>query len=195
MNKTFTELTYEFETAFDEDGLLLLGNNLEFTEMLTSEYERQTGFSCVYWYVPDKDTERFACLPRDKDYTTEGYTQDFWLWLKKLEEEAYNNGAETVQEICMYIAGKFDRPAPPPFIWVASVETDEGEPPLWFFTDEEEALAWLRNRFVQHVEHTKIPREHFIWNNEDGLHQVYDGDTKWGLSVRKIRPAFDAVNP
>ena len=194
MNKTFEELNYEFDTAFDEDGLLLLGLTFEFTELVTGEFERLTRESCVYWHS-EGETGSYTTLPRSPDYVTEGYTDTFWLWLRHLEREAYNLGARNVNEVCLYIAGKLDRPVPPKSVWVATEETDDGEPPLWFFTDEEEALAWLRNRFVLHVEHTKIPREHFIWNNEDGLHQVYDGDIRWGLSVRKVRPAFDAVNP
>lgn len=192
--KAFTQLTYEFETAFDEDGLLLLNNGFEFTELVTGEYERQTGESCVYWHS-EGDTGNYTTLPRSPDYETEGYTETFWLWLQRLEREAYDLGAQNVHEVCLYIAGKLDHPVSPKLVWVASVETDEGEPPLWFFTDEEEAQSWLRNRFVQHVEYTKIPKEHFIWHNEDGLHQVYDGDIKWGLTVRKVRPAFDPVNP
>ena len=194
MNKPFAELTYELETAFDEDGLLLLDNGFEFTELVTGEYERQTGESCVYWHGKD-DAENYTTLPRSPDYETEGYTDTFWLWLQRLEREAYDIGARSVHEVCLYIAGKLDHPVSPKLVWVASEETDDGEPPLCFFTDEEAALSWLRDLFMQHVEHTKIPREHFIWHNEDGLHQVYDGDIKWGLTVRKVRPAFDPVNP
>ena len=194
MNKTLTELSYEFSTAFDEDGLLLLDNGFEFTELVTGEYERQTGESCVYWHGKCA-TGNYTTLPRPPDYDTEGYTDTFWLWLKNLVCEAYDLGARSVHEVCMYVAGKLSHPVPPKSVWVASEETEDGEPPLCFFTDEEDARAWLRDIFVQHVNATMIPSSHFIWHNEDGLHQVYDGDTRWGLSVRKVQPAFNPVNP
>lgn len=192
--KALTELTHEFETAFDEDGLLLLDNDFEFTELVTGEYERQTGKSCVYWHSKG-ETRSYTTLPRPPEYETEGYTDTFWIWLRSLEREAYDIGAQNVHEVCLYIAGTLVHPVPPKFVWVATEETDDGEPPLWFFINEDAARSWLRDLFIQHVEHTKIPREHFIWHNEDGLHQVYDGDIKWGLSIRKVRAAFDPVNP
>lgn len=194
MDKTFAKLSYDFETAFDQDGLLLLDNGFEFTELVTGEYERQTGESCVYWHNEGEDG-RYTTLPRPPDYETEGYTDEFWLWLQRLERKAYDIGAQSVHEACLYIAGKLGHPVPPSFVWVATEETEDGEIPVWFFTDENDARAWLRDLFVQHVKATMIPREHFIWENRDDLHQVYDGDTRWGLSVRKVRPAFNPVNP
>jgi len=190
----FKGLQYDFETAFDEDALLHIGK-VEFTDFIIREYERQTGESCVYWHSKD-DAGNYTTLPRPYNYETEGYSDSFWKWLGVLEHEAFNAGATTTKDVCLYIIGRLTKPnTPPDYVWVATEETDDGEPPLCFFTDEEEARSWLRDLFEQHVKYTMIPREHFIWHNEDGLHQVYDGDIKWGLSVRKVRPAFDPINP
>lgn len=99
-------LSYDFETAFDQDCLLHLhASDVELTELITSYYERETGKSCVTWFRPGYAPEHES-LPRpDDDYETRGYTENFWQWMKAIEKKAIEAGVEDVDEMAAFFMG------------------------------------------------------------------------------------------
>ena len=98
-------LRYDFETRFDQDGLLHLhGSPVEFAELVTSSYERETGKSCVNW-MHSGDPEIHECLPRPDEYETAGFTDDFWDWMKFAENTAIDAGVRTVDEMTAFFLG------------------------------------------------------------------------------------------
>ena len=98
-------LRYDFETRFDQDGLLHLhGSSVEFTALVTSSYERETGKSCVNW-MHSGDPEIHDSLPRPDEYETAGFTDDFWDWMKFAENTAIDAGVRTVDEMTAFFLG------------------------------------------------------------------------------------------
>lgn len=101
-------LKYDYETEFDQDRLLHLhGSDVELTELITDAYEKETGRSCVNWYSRRRPRHRVSDdLPRDPDYSTQGYSDGFWKWMGKIEDMAIESGVETVGEMAAFFLGR-----------------------------------------------------------------------------------------
>ena len=61
--------------------------DLPVPEGIEEAYEKRSGKSCVYW-CPESSKDQIGnpsddSLPRSQDYTTNGYTSEFYLWLEK----------------------------------------------------------------------------------------------------------------
>lgn len=74
----------------------------EISHRLEDNYEAETGRSCVRW----RDKEDWGLretLPRSADYTTEGYTDDFFKWATERIARVVAAGANSVDEIAVKI--------------------------------------------------------------------------------------------
>jgi len=102
-------LKYDFETEFDQDRLLHFhGSDVELTELITDAYEKQTGRSCVNWYSRRRTGHLVSDgLPRDPDYSTQGYSDGFWKWMGEIEDMAIESGVKTSNEMAAFFLGYF----------------------------------------------------------------------------------------
>lgn len=76
-----------------------------FSQELEKQYEKATGKSCVYWMSEsNNDGDCFHdTLPRDEDYTTNGYTESFNEYAKKRIADAVAHGAKTLVAVATLI--------------------------------------------------------------------------------------------
>ncbi len=76
-----------------------------FSQELEKQYEKATGKSCVYWMSEsNNDGDCFHdTLPRDEEYTTNGYTEAFNEYAKKRIADAVTIGAKTLVAVAKII--------------------------------------------------------------------------------------------
>ena len=87
----------ELEPLLQEFWVWFDCNN--FATNVEGDYEKETGKSCVWWTNEGDDSHWRDTLPRDEDYHTNGFTDEFAEWMDKKVIEEYLKGKTTLKKI------------------------------------------------------------------------------------------------
>lgn len=173
---TTGNLSYDFETAFDQDRILHLhASDVELTELMTSSYERETGKSCVTWIRPGYAPEHES-LPRPDEYETRGYTENFWQWIKAIEKKAIEAGVEDVDEMAAFFMG---------YLWPEAAEL-RGKKLLEELANEEPSCGGLYKPTLGEV----LPLIH----GEVEVHVRKSSDLTWSAWFKNSMFAIEALS-